>query len=379
LQVIINLNIPAALSFSKVSTDSPHFFIAVCDVNLIMKYDITISSTFAETVMSRNDRLARQWKIIQSMLSCQSGKTAAELAAELESNLRTVYRDLEALQAAGFPICTQRADGKTLWSLLDTVKKNIPVPFSLTELMALYFSRDLLKALHDTVFQDSLESLFQKIRSTLPPQSVAFLHNLQQTIQVTQKQYKEYALSRATIDKINEAALAKRSVSIVYFAMSRRKQTRRQVDPYRVWYFNGTFYLVGYCHLRKEIRVFALDRIQRLAMTDNEFTVPDDFDVEDMFSASFGVFKGPPEKVAIRFAPAVAGYIQERIWHPSQHLEQQDDGSLMFQAEVAVNQELVLWILSWGAAAEVLEPQSLRESLLAEARGMLARYVRANG
>jgi len=327
--------------------------------------------------MSRNDRLARQWKIIQSMLSSQSGRTVADLAAELESNLRTVYRDLEALQAAGFPICTRRADGKTLWSLLDTVKKNIPVPFSLTELMALYFSRDLLKALHDTVFKDSLESLFLKIRATLPPQSAAFLHKLQQPIQVTQKQYKEHALSRATIDKINEAALAQRSVSIVYFAMSRRKQTRRQVDPYRVWFFNGTFYLVGYCHLRKEIRVFALDRIRQMELTDSYFTVPDDFDVEDLFGASFGVFKGAPEEVVICFAPSVAGYIQERVWHPSQRVEQHSDGSLLFQAQIAVNQELVFWILSWGAAAEVLAPPALRQWLLSEAQDMQAKYARA--
>jgi predicted DNA-binding transcriptional regulator YafY len=328
--------------------------------------------------MSRGDQLARQWKIIQSMLSSQAGKTAAELAGELESNLRTVYRDLESLQTAGFPIYTQRADGKNLWALLDTVRKNIPVPFSLTELMALYFSRDLLKALHNTVFQDSIESLFQKIRSTLPPQSVEFLQNVQQTIQATQKQYKEHAKSRATIDKINAAALAKKSVSIVYFTMSRRKKTARTVDPYRIWYFNGTFYLVGYCHLRQEVRVFALDRIKRLAVTDNVFTVPEDFDVEDLFGASFGVFKGTPEQVTVRFAPAVAGYIQERVWHASQRLQPQDDGSLIFEAEVAVNQELVLWILSWGSAAEVLEPQALRENLLAEARGMLARYARVN-
>jgi len=60
-------------------------------------------------------------------------------------------------------------EGKNLWSLLDTIKHQIPVPFTLTELMALYFGRDMLKVFKDTAFYDSLESLFQKVKTTLPP------------------------------------------------------------------------------------------------------------------------------------------------------------------------------------------------------------------
>jgi len=89
--------------------------------------------------MARGDQLGRQWKIIQTLISSRRGKSASELAQGLDCNPRTLYRDMEALQAAGFPIYTERSDGKNLWSLLDTVKHQMPVPFSLTELMALYF------------------------------------------------------------------------------------------------------------------------------------------------------------------------------------------------------------------------------------------------
>jgi predicted DNA-binding transcriptional regulator YafY len=114
--------------------------------------------------MARGDQLARQWKIVQTLIASRMGKSAADIARDLDCHPRTIYRDLDALQSAGFPVYTERIDGKSLWSLLDTVKHHFPIPFSLTELMALYFSRDVLRTMKGTVFYDALESLFQKIR-----------------------------------------------------------------------------------------------------------------------------------------------------------------------------------------------------------------------
>ncbi|MDP2645397.1 MAG: HTH domain-containing protein [Desulfobacterales bacterium] len=83
--------------------------------------------------MARGDQLARQWQIIQMMLSSRMGKSAADLARELECTARTIYRDLEALQEAGFPIYTERINSKNLWSLLDTVKHQIEAEVAGTE------------------------------------------------------------------------------------------------------------------------------------------------------------------------------------------------------------------------------------------------------
>ncbi len=155
------------------------------------------------------------------------GKSAADLAKDLECNPRTVYRDLEALQVAGFPIYTERVEGKNLWSLLDTLKHQIPIPFSLTELMALYFSRDILRIFEGTVFHDSLESLFQKIRTTLPLESDNYLKNVEQILHVGLKPYKEYGKFKEIINRVNEADIKKKSVEIIYFTMSRKKKSKR--------------------------------------------------------------------------------------------------------------------------------------------------------
>ena len=324
--------------------------------------------------MSRGDQIGRQWSIIQTLISSRMGKTAAELAEELECNPRTIYRDLEALQVAGFPIYTDRMEGRNLWSLLDTVRHEIPIPFSLTELMALYFSRDMLKVFKDTVFYDSLESLFQKIKTTIPPESKKYLKNVEQILHVGLKPYKEYSKFKEIINRVNEATQKKKSIDIVYYTMSRKKESKRKVDPYRIWFFNGTFYLIGKCHLRGEVRIFALDRIKILHLTKDSFVIPEDFNLDDFMRPSFGVFQGEPIKVKIWFHPDVAGYIKEKIWHESQEIHPQDDGSIIFEAEVAGTEEIKFWTMSWGSKAEVLEPESLRDEIREEAEVILERY-----
>ncbi len=324
--------------------------------------------------MARGDQLGRQWKIIQILVSSKRGKSAAELARDLECHPRTLYRDLEALQVAGFPIYTDRVEGKNLWSLLDTVKHQMPVPFCLTELMALYFGRDMLKVFKDTPFYDSLESLFQKVKTTLPPESIKYLKNMEQTLHLGVKPYKEYGKFKGILNQVNDAAVNRKSIEIVYFTMSRKQETRRRVNPYRIWFFNGTFYVIGFCHTRKEVRIFALDRIKMLHQTKETFEIPEDFSLDDFMGRSFGVYQGEPVHVKVWFHADIAGYIKEKIWHESQQMHVQDDGAIIFEAEVAGTDEIRFWIMSWGSRATVLEPASLRDEIRAEAEMMAGRY-----
>ena len=323
--------------------------------------------------MARGDQLARQWMILQELLVSRHGNSAADLADSIQCNPRTIYRDLEALQSAGFPIYSEKVGAKSLWSLLDTMKHQMPLPVTLTELMALYFSRDMLKVFKDTVFYDSLESLFQKTRKTLPPESIKYLDKVQQTLHVSHKPYREYARFKEIINQVNEAAVSKRTVEIVYFSMTGKKETRRLVDPYKVWFFNGTFYLIGLCHKRGEVRMFALNRIKMLHLTKEKFEIPEDFNLEDFLRPSFGLYQGEPVIIKIRFSPEIAEYIREKIWHESQEIEEQEDGSVIYQVEVAGTEEIKHWVLSWGGKARVLEPGSLKDEIRAEAVQMMGQ------
>ena len=108
--------------------------------------------------MARGDQLSRQWKIIQRLFAATRGVSASDLSKDLACHSRTVYRDLEALQLAGFPLYNERVDGTHLWSILDTVKRQPPLPLNQMELMALYFSRNVLKTLKNTPFDGARAS-----------------------------------------------------------------------------------------------------------------------------------------------------------------------------------------------------------------------------
>ena len=324
--------------------------------------------------MARGDQLSRQWKIIHSLMASVRGKSANELAVELECHSRTVYRDLEALQMAGFPLFTEQGGGKTFWSVLDTGRRTMPLPLSLTELMALYFSRSMLKVLEGTAIFGSLSSLFEKVKATLPPEYAGYLDKLSQSLAVGIKGHKPYQRFQETLEQVTQATQEQRHIEMDYFSMRRGALTHRRVAPYKVWFANETFYVIGFCEQRGGIRLFAVDRIERLALLDSHFAPPEGFDANEFMQASFGVFQGEAVRVCIHFTAAVAGYIEERVWHPTQSLEPQTDGSLIFSAQVAGLEEIKYWTLKWGAGATVLAPEALRVAVAEEVRKMSENY-----
>jgi predicted DNA-binding transcriptional regulator YafY len=241
--------------------------------------------------------------------------------------------------------------------------------------MALYFSRDLISVFKGTVFYDSLEALFQKIKTTLPSESLAYMDRVEQTLHIGFKPHKDFKRFREIIKQINEAAVSQRTIDMIYKTMSRGgEENRRKVDPYKVMFFDSTFYLIGLCHLRSEIRMFVLDRIKMMNITEETFEIPSDFDLETYMQSPFKVIHDKPVQVTIRFDKKAAGYIKEKIWHHSQKIEPQKDGSIIFSAEVAGTDEVKHWVLSWGVNAEVLSPDSLREEIAIELRDTLTKY-----
>ena len=324
--------------------------------------------------MARGDQLSRQWKIIHTLVASTYGKTVADLASDLGCTRRTVYRDLEALQAGGFPITTQTRDNRSYWQLLNASRQRVPLAFSIPELMALYFGKDMLKTYRGTVFFDAIESLLAKIKATLPPAYIDYLDRIKDRVAAGPAPKKDYTHFGPTIAELNRAIVEEKKIRLAYFSMGRQAHSRRTVHPYRLRHVDDTLYLIGYCALRKGVRTFAVDRIKSVEVTGKGFRIPSTFDMQGFLQDSFGIFQGPPVAVAIRFDKSVAGYIRERIWHHSQALADQVDGSLIFTASVAGLEEISHWVLRWGSSAQVLAPIELRRIIGRHAAAMADHY-----
>jgi predicted DNA-binding transcriptional regulator YafY len=178
--------------------------------------------------------------------------------------------------------------------------------------------------------------------------------------------HKRYAEASDTIRALNEAVLEHRCVRIEYTTGRTGETSVRDLDPYRVWYRSGGLYVIGHDHKSDEVRTFAVDRIGRATLLGAHFEVPADFDFEARTASAFGVVAERPETVCIRFAPRWALYVQEHEWHPSQRSAKTEDGGVELTMEVGLGEELRGWVLSFGAGAEVLAPDSLRAEVAEE-------------
>ncbi|MBP1779587.1 MAG: putative Helix-turn-helix, type 11 domain protein, partial [candidate division NC10 bacterium] len=172
--------------------------------------------------MPRNDQMIRQWRLIQHLEGASRGATLQELAASLPADyvrhLRTIRRDLDALEASGFPLLTERVDGRgVVWKLMDGFR-NIPaLAFSPTELMALTFSRGLLRPLEGTQLQAALDSALTKAAAALPPAAHGYLQQLDGLFAIGLGPHVSYRQHRETIDTLTEAIGKSRTVQLRYF------------------------------------------------------------------------------------------------------------------------------------------------------------------
>jgi predicted DNA-binding transcriptional regulator YafY len=165
----------------------------------------------------------------------------------------------------------------------------------------------------------------------------------------------------------------KRSVSMLYRALGAKEATERIVDPYGLVFYDGVWILIGYCHLRKELRSFAMDRIIDLKERFLYFELRGGFDLEEYISSSWGVVHEEPVTITVRFTANVAEFIlRKEKWHPSEQRKVLFDGDVELTFTVAGVNEIKHWIYSWLPNVEIIEPAWLRQ----QARKELARSAK---
>jgi predicted DNA-binding transcriptional regulator YafY len=326
--------------------------------------------------MPRNDQAIRQLIVLKKLESSRQGLTLEQLADGLDSSAtrhpRTLRRDLDAIESAGYPLLTERVDGRTRWKLLDGVRQAPALRLSPTELMALTLSRRLIAPLEGTAVHASLQSALTKASAALPPEGLVLVQQLEDTFSVGLGPHKRYKRHREVVERVTRAIAEKKRIQMRYDSAARGRVTRREVDPYRLWYASGGLYLIGYCHLRKEPRMFAVERIKSVTPTDLPYQIPLHFDFEASVEDSLTVMRGPRIEVELIFEKGTAAWAKDRVWHSSQQRTRLPGGKMRMTFTVADSRELVGWVLSFGSGVRVVRPESLRTAVKQEAEKICA-------
>ena len=186
---------------------------------------------------------------------------------------------------------------------------------------------------------------------------------------------KDYGVYREFIKVIQEAIEGRRVLQLLYHPRD-QSPAERKVNPYAVHLRNGTLYVIGHCHLRKNIRTFMVDRMQKIKLTEESFPAPLGFSLENYLRHSFGMFREDLIRVKVRFHKSITRYLLERRWHPSQKIKKLKDGSLELAFEVAGTKEVRTWILGFGSMAKVLEPPSLVKEIKDDLERSLRSYTK---
>jgi len=327
--------------------------------------------------MPRNAEVIRQWTILRD-LEASRRVTIADLASRTGVTTRTIRRDLEALQASGFPLFDESIDGKRYWTLEAKAFKRLDeTGFTLAELSALYFSRTLVEVLAATPFQRDVASAFDKLTAVLTPGMRQFLDRLPLVIQAKGAapagEADQHKLDREHIAKLLEATLQHRRVSMNYYSMSSGREKDYEIEPYRLVYWDGRLYVLAFVEEYKEMRTFAVDRVQSISLQEQRFT-PSEIP-EVAFQHSLGVSEGPPEHIEVAFEPRIATYIRERRWHASQQNKDRADGGVVVSLDVCNDWDLRKWILGFGPLARVLAPPALASQIKDEIDRAAERYA----
>ncbi len=299
------------------------------------------------------------------------GTSAKQLAPEWEVSYKTIQRDIEYMRYQLDAPIEYSAKKRGLYYSEDNF--NLPA-FSIKEsdLFAVYLAQQLLVQYEGTPLYDNLFSVYQKIEQALPGTMAVDADMVHSRMTVFPSAYVPVDL--VVWKNVFSSLRNLKSLRISYRTPGKTVR-ERELDIYHTVRFEENWYVIGYCHMRKQVRTFHLSRIEKTICTDNEYIIPADFNFLKLTGSHFGLYwTGKEQTVKINFFKPVVPYILERTWHKSQHFDERSDGSIILTLRINHLLELKRWVLSWGENAVVIEPKELVDQITNDIRKMASHY-----
>ena len=318
------------------------------------------------------DRTERFYKI-EELLRHRKSVSFATLQAELEVSRSTLIRDLAYLRTRlHAPIEWDRATGN--------YRMAEPVPhsgrphqlpglwFSSAEIHALLTMQHLLSNLDaGGVLTPHVAPLMARLNTLLEDGADHDADQLRRRVRII-------GLAQRTVQpihfqRVGTALVRRKRLALSYLARGSGQATEREVSPLRLVHYRGNWYLDAWCHLRNELRNFALDAIREAHLLDTAAKEVPDAKLNALFAPSYGIFSGDRIRWArLLFTPERARWVAYEQWHPEQKGEWQSDGSYLLRIPYADHRELIMDTLKHGEHCEVLGPPSLRRKVMEQVK-----------
>ncbi len=297
------------------------------------------------------------------MLDEERAVSPTAAAKELGVARRTIYRDLMVLQEIGMPLYQESDKGRPRWRLVEGPRRRLSVTLSWSEMLALTAGRDLLAGLAGTFFHEAAITALEKIRSALPPELGRRAEASAGVLMSDPQAPRSYRNHGDAARVLAEAIERRETVVLEYRKLAARAFSHREVDPYHLHIHAGALYVIGWCHERKAVRTFLLDRAGAVRPAGRTFERRSDLALASVLQGDLGPWSGPQQAVELGFSPDVARLVAERKVHPSQKTQWRSDGGLDVTMLVPVTPWFERWLLGWGAAVDIRTPKTLRRKI----------------
>ncbi|MBC7361204.1 MAG: WYL domain-containing protein [Candidatus Aminicenantes bacterium] len=306
-------------------------------------------------------RTARLLDIIQNIAVAPRRWTRKALAARYEISERQIQKDLTIIRYRLHLDLQNEGDGYYFRSI-----PRLPtLSYSFSEALALLLAARVGQTLPG-IDSSELSSAIARLESLFPKETIPLLKAVTEDIP-------EYSESKDRLKKLtllHRALAEKKQVKIVYRTASRGNiSSTRLVEPYRIIPYLKTWQLVAFCHSRKEIREFNIDRIEKAEILDSTYEIPPDFDLDSFFGHIWGVYRQsskPAEEVELEFEPEAGLWVAEGVWHKSQKLYFEDNGRVRLKLFISISPDFICWLLHFGWRVKVLKPEWLKEKVKEE-------------
>lgn len=321
------------------------------------------------------DRTERFYKI-DHLLQSQAPVGIDVFLRELGVSLATFKRDLEYMrERLNAPIVWDRDANGYRFESGNVTGPRYELPglwFSPAEAQALLTLEHLIEGLEPSLLGAHLKPLKARLTALLSTGDHS-AEEVRRRIRVIP--FGARAHEPRHFSLLASALLSRRRTRISYFNRTRDETTDRDVSPQRLTYYRANWYLDAWCHLRNDIRSFALDAIRAAEPVDARAKDVSDARLDEVLATGYGIFSGVKVQWAVlRFTPARARYVSQEQWHPKQRTKWLADGSYQLEVPYSSEKELSMDILKHGAEVEVVGPPALRAQIATRLGEAVALY-----